>query len=85
MLYYKEEAPNGGKERKKGDRRVQDILKNTNAYTRLLSQRETGNLSHAYLLVYDDPVHTKTALKALAKILFYAEENTCGEYDSPNE
>ena len=59
---------------------MQEILQNTTAYTRLLSQREEGKLSHAYLLVYDDPVHTKTALKALAKILFHAEENGYNEY-----
>ena len=70
---------------KKGEKRVQEILQNTTAYNRLLSQREEGKLSHAYLLVYDDPVHTKTALKALAKILFHAEENSYGEYDTPDQ
>ena len=62
---------------------MQEILRNTTAYTRLLAQREEGKLSHAYLLVYDDPEHTKTALKELTKILFHAEQNRCGEYDDP--
>jgi DNA polymerase-3 subunit delta' len=61
---------------------VQETLQKTTAYTRLLSQREEGKLSHAYLLVYDDPTHTKTALKELAKILFYAEENGYGNAES---
>ncbi len=61
---------------------MQEILQKTTAYTRLLAQREEGKLSHAYLLVYDDPTHTKTALKQLAKILFYAEENGYGSTES---
>lgn len=61
---------------------MQETLQKTTAYTRLLSQREEGKLSHAYLLVYDDPTHTKTALKELAKILFYAEENGYGNAES---
>ena len=62
---------------------MQEILQKTTAYTRLLAQREEGKLSHAYLLVYDDPTHTKTALKELAKILFHAEEKGFGGYDDP--
>ncbi len=61
---------------------MQETLQKTTAYTRLLSQREEGKLSHAYLLVYDDPTHTKTALKELAKIFFYAEDFGYGNAES---
>ena len=64
---------------------MQEILQNTTAYTRLLAQREEPKPSHAYLLVYDDPTHTKTALKSLAKIFFYAEENGYNGYDSSEQ
>ena len=65
--------------------RMKDLIRNTSAFMRLLTQREEGTLSHAYLVVFDDPVHTKTVLKELAKVVFYAEENGFGEYDSPEQ
>ena len=64
---------------------MQDLIRNTSAYIRLQTQRDEGSLSHAYLLVYDDPVHTKTVLKEMAKTLFFAEENGFGEYDTPDQ
>lgn len=64
---------------------MKDLIRNTNAYQRLVSQRNDGTLSHAYLVVFDDPVHTKTALKEMAKAVLFAEENGFGEYDSPDQ
>lgn len=64
---------------------MKDLIRNTNAFMRLTVQRNEGALSHAYLLLYDDPVHTKTALKEMAKVLFFAEENEFGEYDTPEQ
>ena len=64
---------------------MQDLIRNTSAYSRLITQRNEGTLSHAYLLVFDDPIHTKNALKEMAKAIFYAEENAFGEYNSPEQ
>lgn len=64
---------------------MRDLLRRTDAFKRLLAARNEENLSHAYLLVLDDPTHTKTALKEFAKILFYAEENEYGQYNSPEK
>ncbi len=65
---------------------MKDLIRSTTAYSRFISQRDDGKLSHAYLLVYDDPAHTKTALKELAKAAFFAEENEYGEhYDSTKQ
>lgn len=49
------------------------LIENTTAFQRLKTQREKKNLSHAYLLVFDDAKHLSTALKECAKIFFYAE------------
>jgi DNA polymerase III gamma/tau subunit len=62
---------------------VKFLIQNTDAYTRLCTQRDYGKLSHAYLVVFDDPKYTKTALRELAKAILYAQENDCGEYDDP--
>lgn len=61
---------------------MKELIRNTSAFSRFITQRNEGKLSHAYLLVFDDPIHTKTALKELAKIVFFAEENAYGEYDT---
>lgn len=62
---------------------MRELIQNTSAFERLKTQRNEGKLSHAYLVVFDDPAHTKTALKEMAKALFFAEENAYGEFDSP--
>jgi DNA polymerase III gamma/tau subunit len=59
------------------------LIQNTDAYKRLCAQSESGKNSHAYLLVFDDPTHTKTALREFAKVLLSAVENDYGEYDDP--
>lgn len=64
---------------------MKDLIRNTNAFARLVSQRNDGALSHAYLVVFDDPVHTKTVLKEMAKAVLFADENGFGEYDSPEQ
>ena len=71
------------RQRRKGEKRVKALLRNTSAFSRFINQRNEGTLSHAYLLLYDDATHTKTALKELAKAVFYADENEYGEYDRP--
>ena len=63
---------------------MKDLIRNTSAFSRFVTQRNEEKLSHAYLLLFDDPIHTKTALKELAKAVFFAEENAYGEYDSPD-
>ena len=63
---------------------MRELIQNTSAYQRLKTQRNEGTLSHAYLVVFDEPAHTKTALKEMAKSLFFAEENEYGEYNSPD-
>ncbi len=62
---------------------MRELIQNTSVFERLKTQRNEEKLSHAYLVVLDDPAHTKTALKEMAKLLFFAEENDCGEYDTP--
>ena len=59
------------------------LIQNTDAYMRLCAQRDGGKLSHAYLVVFDDPKYTKAALRELAKAILYAQENAYGEYDDP--
>ncbi len=58
---------------------MQTLLKNTEAI-RLLKKEGENSFSHAYLLVFDDGKHLKTALKEFAKILF-----SCDEPTSPKE
>ena len=58
------------------------LIQNTDAYKRLCAQCESGKNSHAYLLVFDDPTHTKTALREFAKVILGAIENDYGEYDT---
>ncbi|MBQ8374529.1 MAG: hypothetical protein IJX98_03010 [Clostridia bacterium] len=62
---------------------MQTLIKNTNAYRLLKTEILKDGHSHAYLVVFDDPKHLKTALRSFAKLLFYAEENDYGEYDDP--
>lgn len=59
------------------------LLQNTDAYKRLCAQCDGGKNSHAYLIVFDDPVYTKTALREFAKVILGAIENDYGEYDDP--
>ncbi len=59
------------------------LIQNTDAYKRLCAQCERGKNSHAYLLVFDDPIYTKTALREFAKVIFGAVENEYGDYDDP--
>lgn len=59
------------------------LLQNTDAYKRLCAQCGSGKNSHAYLIVFDDPIYTKTALREFAKVLLGATENEYGEYDNP--
>lgn len=54
---------------------MQTLLKNTEAI-RLLKKEGEKSFSHAYLLVFDDSKHLKTALKEFAKILFSCDEPT---------
>ena len=64
---------------------MRDLIRKTDAFQRFLAARNEEKLSHAYLVIFDDPVHTKTVLQELAKALFFAEENDFGEYDSPQQ
>ena len=59
------------------------LIQNTDAYKRLCAQCDGGKSSHAYLVVFDDPIYTKTALREFAKVILGATENDYGEYDDP--
>ncbi len=62
---------------------MQRLLTETDAYKRFYSSAESGALSHAYLIVFDDGKYLPLALKTFAKAVFGVAENRYGEYDFP--
>ncbi len=52
---------------------MQTLLRSTKA-VRLIKKEGESGFSHAYLLVFDDKKHLKTALKELAKIIFSCDQ-----------
>ncbi len=53
---------------------MQTLLQNTGAYRLLKKERESTGFSHAYLLVFEDVKHLRSALKTFAKLLFECEK-----------
>ncbi len=49
---------------------MQTLLRETGAYRLLKNEEERGELSHAYLLLFDDARHLRLALKTFAKLFF---------------
>ena len=46
---------------------------------RLCAQRDHGKLSHAYLVVFDDPKYTKTALREIAKAILSVDRSSIAD------
>ncbi|MBR2645964.1 MAG: hypothetical protein IKD47_00180 [Clostridia bacterium] len=55
---------------------MQTLLKTTQAYQLLKTEREDARLGHAYLLLFNDSKNLRFALKTFAK-LFFSCENFC--------
>ena len=53
---------------------MEQLFKNTQAYRLLKRECEGENLSHAYLLVCNDPKNLRFLLKTFAKVLFACDE-----------
>ena len=52
---------------------MQTLLKTTAAYKLLETEGKNNDFSHAYLLLFDDARHLRTALKTFAKLFFGCE------------
>ena len=52
---------------------MQKLLKTTGAYKLLQNEGKNKDFSHAYLLLFDDARHLRTALKTFAKFFFSCE------------
>ena len=52
---------------------MQKLLQTTGAYKLLQNEGINKDFSHAYLLLFDDARHLRTALKTFAKLFFYCE------------
>lgn len=52
---------------------MQTLLKTTGAYKLLQNEGKSKDFSHAYLLLFDDARHLRTALKTFAKLFFHCE------------
>ncbi len=55
---------------------MQSILKGTGAYQLLQKEGETEGFSHAYLLLFEDARHLRTAMKVFAKLFFKCDNPT---------
>jgi DNA polymerase-3 subunit delta' len=64
---------------------VKGLLRETDAYKRLVREWEKGTLSHAYLVTFDDGKYLPLALAEFAKVIFGAMENEYGEFNSREE
>ncbi|MBQ8320464.1 MAG: hypothetical protein IJX81_06250 [Clostridia bacterium] len=64
---------------------MRQLLRETDAYRRLVKEADGGKLSHAYLVVFDDGKYLPLALTEFAKVLFGVRENEYGEYNSSAE
>lgn len=71
--------------RKKRGAKVRELLRQTDAYRRMVREGEKGTLSHAYLVVFDDGKYLPLALTEFAKVVFGAVENEYGEFNSLEE
>ncbi|MBO5335351.1 MAG: hypothetical protein J6A87_05175, partial [Clostridia bacterium] len=59
---------------------MQTLLKQTRAYGLIKTEEARGELSHAYLLLFDDARNLRSALKTFIKPFFgCSEEETTGE------
>ena len=54
---------------------METLLKNTNAYKLLWTERKENRFGHAYLLQFDDGRNLKTALKTFAKLFYMYSAN----------
>lgn len=61
---------------------MQRLLTETDAYKRFYAKAQSGALSHAYLIVFDDGKYLPLALATFAKAVFGAAENRYGEFDT---
>ena len=64
---------------------MRELIRETDAYRRLVSEGEQNTHSHAYLVVFDDGKYLPLALKEFAKVIFGAVENGYGEFNSRDE
>ncbi|MBQ8295791.1 MAG: hypothetical protein IJX87_05100 [Clostridia bacterium] len=55
---------------------MQTLLKTTRAYQLLQAEAQDGQLSHAYLLTFQDARNLRTALKTFAKLFFGCLDDT---------
>ncbi len=55
---------------------MQALLRSTKAYRLLQKEGEGKGFSHAYLLIFDDARHLRSALKEFAKLLLSCEDAT---------
>jgi len=53
------------------------LVKDTGAYKIIKGDKENGRLSHAYLIVADDPVYLKDYLKVFAKVIACGVASPC--------
>lgn len=55
---------------------MENLLKKSTAYQILNNDKNSGRLSHAYLLIYNDPVYLKDAMIEFSKIFFGYEKGS---------
>lgn len=60
------------------ENKVFEIIKNTKAYNLLKADKNSGTLSHAYLLLCEDVIMLKEYAKIFAKLIMCSSSGVCG-------
>lgn len=59
--------------------KTEELIKNTEAYRIVETEKKKGELSHAYLLISADEQNLKKYLKLFAKLIMCENDGACGE------